>query len=85
MGRFFLTRVIAYSLVVGAICHAIDIPFLSQNKSVTCIAVLTATSIVVLTLLTTALNIVLLCGGLLLAPLPVLAVMLASWRLKHAA
>jgi hypothetical protein len=85
IGRLLLTRVIAYSLAVGAICRAIDIAFLSQNKSVTCIAVLTATSIGVLTLLTTALNIALLSGGLLLAPLLVGAVMLASRRLKHAA
>jgi hypothetical protein len=81
---FSYAGVIAYSLVAGAICRAIDLAFLSQGKSVTCVAVLTATSIGVLTLLTTALNIALLSGGLLLAPLLAGAVMLAGRRLKNA-
>jgi hypothetical protein len=47
--------------------------------------VLGATLVGVLTLLTTALNIALITGGLLLAPLLAGAVMLASGRLNRAA
>jgi hypothetical protein len=82
---FSYAGVIAYSVAAGAVCRAIDIAFLSQGKSVACIAVLAATSLGVLTLLTTALNIALITGGLLLAPLLAGALLAAIRGLNRAA
>jgi hypothetical protein len=65
---FSYAGVLVFSIVAGAICRAIDIVFLAKGKSVVAIAVLGATFWGVLTLLTTALNIALFSGGLLLAP-----------------
>jgi oligosaccharide repeat unit polymerase len=71
---FSYAGVFLYSILAGAICRSIDIVFLARGKSVVAIAVLGATFWGVLTLITTALNIALFSGGLLLAP--VLAAML---------
>jgi oligosaccharide repeat unit polymerase len=65
---FSYLGVIVYSIIAGAVCRSIDLIFLARGKSVVAIAVLAATFIGVLTLLTTALNIAFLSGGLLLAP-----------------
>jgi len=81
---FSYAGVIVYSMIAGAICRILDIAFLARGKSVVSIAVLGATLVGVLTLLTTALNIALVTGGLLLAPLLAYAVMLASRRLNRA-
>ncbi|HLZ03192.1 MAG TPA: hypothetical protein VKR55_13725 [Bradyrhizobium sp.] len=73
---FAYAGVFVYSIVAGLICRAIDLSFLAKGKSVAAIAVLGATFWGVLTLITTALNIALFSGGLLLAP--VLAAMLLA-------
>lgn len=65
---FSYAGVLLYSIFAGAVCRSIDIVFLAEGKSVVGIAVLVATSWGVLTLITTALNIALFSGGLLLAP-----------------
>jgi len=82
---FSYAGVIVYSIIAGAICRILDIVFLIRGKSVVGVAVLGATLVGVLTLLTTGLNIALITGGLLLAPLLAGAVMLASGRLNRAA
>jgi hypothetical protein len=66
---FSYAGVIVFSLAAGAICRLIDAFFLVQGKTVVNIAVLGATFIGVFTLLITSLNIALLSGGLLLAPI----------------
>jgi hypothetical protein len=66
---FSYAGVIVFSLLAGAICRSIDAIFLVRGKTVVSVAVLGATFIGVLTLLTTALNTALLSGGLLLAPI----------------
>jgi hypothetical protein len=76
---FSYAGVILFSIITGAICRAIDIVFLAQGKTVAAIAVLAATFWGVLTLMTTALNIALLSGGLLLAPI-LAAILLAATR-----
>jgi len=81
---FSYAGVIFFSILAGAICRILDITFLSRGKSVANIAVLAATSLGVLTLLTTALNIALFSGGLLLAPLLAGAIKLAVGRLNRA-
>jgi hypothetical protein len=66
---FSYAGVIVFSLIAGATCRSIDAIFLVRGKTVVSVAVLGATFIGVLTLLTTALNTALLSGGLLLAPI----------------
>ena len=73
---FSYVGVIVFSILAGAICRAIDVALLANGKSAVAIAVLAATFWGLLTLLTTALNIALFSGGLLLAP--VLAAMLMA-------
>ncbi|MGA7806003.1 hypothetical protein [Bradyrhizobium sp.] len=73
---FSYAGVVVYSIVAGAVCRSIDLLFLSRGKSIVGIAVLAATFWGVLTLITTALNIALFSGGLLLAP--VLAAMMVA-------
>jgi hypothetical protein len=68
--------VVAFSILAGAICRAIDVTLLPNGKPAVAIAVLAATFWGLFTLLTTALNIALFSGGLLLAP--VLAAMLTA-------
>lgn len=65
---FSYAGVFFYSVLTGAICRSIDIAFLWRGKTAAAIAVLSATFWGVLVLLTTALNIALFSGGLLLAP-----------------
>jgi len=65
---FSYVGVIVYSIIVGALCRAIDLTFLANGKSAVAVAVLGASVWGLLTLLTTALNIALFTGGLLLAP-----------------
>jgi len=76
---FCYAGVVVYSIIAGAVCRSIDMLFLSRGKSVVGIAVLAATFWGVLTLITTALNIALFSGGLLLAPL-LAATMVAAVR-----
>jgi hypothetical protein len=78
---FSYAGVIVFSIVAGAICRGIDLVFLPQGKIVVNIAVLGATFWGVLTLVTTSLNIALLTGGLLLAPLLAAILVVAS---RHA-
>jgi hypothetical protein len=66
---FSYAGVIVFSLVAGAFCRLIDAVFLVHGKTVVAIAVLGATFIGVFTLLSSALNIAFISGGLLLAPL----------------
>jgi hypothetical protein len=66
---FSYVGVIVFSTVAGAVCRSIDAIFLVRGKTVVAVAVLAATFIGVFTLLTTALNIAFLSGGLLLAPI----------------
>jgi len=75
---FSYAGVIAFSLIAGAVCRAIDAIFLMHGKTVTAVAVLGATFMGVFTLLTTALNTALLSGGLLLAPILVGLVVTAT-------
>jgi len=72
--------VISFSVLAGIVCRLIDLAFLAQGKSVVAIAVLGATFIGILTLLTTALNTAFLSGGLLLAPALAAVVVTASRR-----
>ena len=65
---FSYVGVVAFSILAGAICRAIDVTLLTHGKSAVAIAVLAATFWGLLTLLTTALNTALFSGGLLLAP-----------------
>jgi hypothetical protein len=81
---FSYAGVIAFSMIAGAICRAIDMAFLGHGKSVAAIAVLSATFLGVLTLLATALNIALFSGGLLLAPIfAAMLVTLGRYRTKR--
>jgi hypothetical protein len=73
---FSYAGVVVYSIIAGAICRSIDFVFLARGKSVVGIAVLSATFWGILTLITTALNVALFSGGLLLAP--ILATMLVA-------
>jgi hypothetical protein len=73
---FAYVGVLGFSILAGAICRGIDLTVLAGGKTVLAIAVLCATFIGVFTLITTALNIALFTGGLLLAPL--LAAMLMA-------
>jgi hypothetical protein len=82
---FSYAGVILFSIAAGAICRGIDLVFLPQGKTVVNIAVLGATFWGVLTLVTTSLNIALLTGGLLLAPLLAAIVVTASRRVPLAA
>jgi hypothetical protein len=66
---FSYAGVILYSLIAGAVCRSIDAIFLVRGKTVVAIAGLGATFIGIFALLTTALNIALFSGGLLLAPI----------------
>ena len=76
---FSYAGVFLYSIFAGAVCRSIDIIFLARGKSVVGIAVLVATFWGVLTLITTALNIALFSGGLLLAP-ALAAILVAAAR-----
>ncbi len=82
---FSYAGVVAFSIVAGAICRGLDVVFLTRGKTVVAIAVLAATSLGVLTLLTTALNIALVTGGLLLAPALAGALLMATRGLNRAA
>ena len=82
---FSYAGVILFSIAAGAICRGIDLAFLPAGKTVVNIAVLGATFWGVLTLVTTSLNIALLTGGLLLAPLLAAIVVTASRRVPLAA
>ena len=66
---FSYAGVLVFSIAAGAICRAIDIVFLAEGKSAVAIAVLGATLWGILTLITTSLNVALITGGLLIAPL----------------
>jgi hypothetical protein len=66
---FSYAGVIVFSLIAGITCRSIDAIFLTHGRTVVGIAVLGAAFIGVLTLLTTALNIAFISGGLLLAPI----------------
>jgi hypothetical protein len=66
---FSYSGVLIFSAAAGAICRGIDITILAEGKSAVTIAVLGATLCGVLTLITTSLNIALVTGGLLIAPL----------------
>jgi hypothetical protein len=66
---FSYPGVILYSVIAGVVCRSIDAIFLVHGKTVVAIAVLGATFIGIFTLLTTALNIAFISGGLLLAPI----------------
>jgi len=82
---FSYAGVIVFSIISGAICRALDLMFLARGKSVVGVAVLGATLVGVLTLLTTALNIALITGGLLLAPVLAGALTMATRGLNRAA
>jgi hypothetical protein len=75
---FSYVGVFLYSTIAGAFCRAIDLAFLARGKSIVAIAVLSANLMGILSLLTTALNISLFSGGLLLAPLVAAIMMMAS-------
>jgi hypothetical protein len=80
---FAYLGVLAYSVIAGALCRSIDVAFLARGKSIAGIAVLCATFWGVITLDTTALNIALFSGGLLLSPVIaaiLLTVSAAVWR-----
>jgi hypothetical protein len=72
--------VIVFNVAAGAICRSIDIAFLAPGRSVVGIAVFAATFVGVLTLMTTALNIALFSGGLLLAPILATILVVATRR-----
>ncbi len=76
---FSYAGVVVYSIIAGAICRSIDFVFLARGKSVVGIAVLSATFWGILTLTTTALNVALFSGGLLLAPI-LAAILVAADR-----
>jgi hypothetical protein len=75
---FAYAGVFLYSVIAGVICRGIDLAFLARGKSVVAIAVLSASLMGILSLLTTALNIALFSGGLLLAPVLAAILMLAG-------
>jgi oligosaccharide repeat unit polymerase len=74
--------VIAFSLVVGMICRAIDIILLVRGKTVTAVATLAAAFIGIYNLMISALPTSMLSGGLILPPLIVI-VILESQRLVN--
>jgi hypothetical protein len=65
---FSYAGVIVFSVIAGAVCRLIDATFLVQGKTVLAVAVLGAAFFGIFTLLTTALSIAFVSGGLLLAP-----------------
>jgi ABC-type multidrug transport system fused ATPase/permease subunit len=75
---FAYAGVLLYGFLAGAICRSIDLAFLARGKSVVAIAVLSASLMGILSLLTTALNIALFSGGLLLAPILAAILMIAG-------
>jgi ABC-type multidrug transport system fused ATPase/permease subunit len=75
---FAYAGVFLYSVIAGVVCRGIDLAFLARGKSVVAIAVLSASLMGILSLLTTALNIALFSGGLLLAPILAAILLLAS-------
>ena len=75
---FGYAGVLAFSIVAGAVCRAIDLMFLVLGKTVVAIAVLCATFMGVFTLTTSALNIALMSGGLLLPAVLALVLSAAS-------
>ena len=66
---FSYAGVLAFSILAGAACRLIDATFLPHGKTVVVVAVLGATFMGIVTLLTTALNTAFTSGGLLLAPI----------------
>ena len=80
---FSYAGVIVFSMVAGAACRSIDAVFLERGKTVVAVAVLGATFIGILTVMTTALNTALLSGGLLLAPVLASIVVAASRHLTR--
>jgi hypothetical protein len=72
--------VIAFSIVVGMVCRAIDLTLLVRGKTVTAIAALAAAFIGIYNVMISALPTAMLSGGLILPPLFVL-VILESQRL----
>jgi hypothetical protein len=81
---FSYAGVFLFSIVAGAICRGIDLVFLPYGKSAVAIAVLSASFWGVLTLITTSLNIALITGGLLIAPLLAAILVMASPRPRFA-
>jgi ABC-type multidrug transport system fused ATPase/permease subunit len=75
---FAYAGVFLYSVIAGMLCRGIDLIFLARGKSVVAIAVLSASLMGLLSLLTTALNIAVFSGGLLLAPVLAAILMLAA-------
>jgi hypothetical protein len=65
---FSFAGVIVLSLVAGTVCRSIDTIFLGRGKTVLAIAIIGAAFGGVFSLLTNALNIAMLSGGLLLSP-----------------
>jgi hypothetical protein len=77
---FAYAGVVVLSITLGVICRSIDILFLAPGKSAVGIAVLAATFVGVLMLMTKALNTALFSGGLLLAPILAAIVVAATRR-----
>ena len=75
---FGFLGVIVLSAIAGIVSRAIDLIFLSRGKSIVAVVVLAASFVGVVTLLTTALGTALLSGGLLLAPILVFTLKIAS-------
>jgi oligosaccharide repeat unit polymerase len=67
--------VIAFSIVVGMVCRAIDIILLVKGKTVTAVAVLAAAFIGIYNLMISALPTSMLSGGLILPPLFVIVIL----------
>jgi len=65
---FAFPGVIAFSLIAGIVCRSIDTIFLAHGKTALAVAIIGAAFGGVFSLLTTALNIAMLSGGLILAP-----------------
>jgi ABC-type multidrug transport system fused ATPase/permease subunit len=76
---FSYAGVFLYSIIAGVLCRGIDLAFLARGKTIVAIAVLSANLMGILSLLTTALNIALFSGGLLLAPMVAATIIMTSW------
>lgn len=82
---FSFAGVIVFSITAGAICRAIDLALVSQGKTVIAVAVLAAAFMGVYNLMISALPTAMLSGGLAIAPLVVVFVILTQRMAPHCA
>jgi oligosaccharide repeat unit polymerase len=82
---FAYAGVIVFSIAAGVICRAIDLTFLARGKTVIAVAVLAAAFMGIYNLMISALPTAMLSGGLVIAPLMAVFVILTQRKAQHSA